>query len=180
MTTSGVKARVRRELMEYGLNVVYLTLVFGSFTIYRRLLLAGHDIVYTQYGVALIQALVLGKVIMIGSMLRIARGLETRPLIYPTLYKSAVFCVFVVVFKIVEHGIRGLLSGEGFLDGVAEIQRKGRHEVLANVIVVFVALIPFFAVKELGRVLGKEKIAGLFFRARPRANDPISGSRPRA
>jgi hypothetical protein len=29
-----------------------------------------------------------------------------------------------------------------------------------------VALIPFFAVKELGRVLGEEKIRALFFRRR--------------
>jgi hypothetical protein len=30
---------------------------------------------------------------------------------------------------------------------------------------VFLALLPFFAVKELGRVLGRERIAALFFRS---------------
>jgi hypothetical protein len=36
--------------------------------------------------------------------------------------------------------------------------------VLANSLVVLAALIPFFALKELGRVLGRERIAALFFR----------------
>jgi hypothetical protein len=55
-----------------------------------------------------VQALVLGKVIMIGRVFRFGRGLEDKPLIYPTLYKTVVFAVFVAVFKIVEHGIKGI------------------------------------------------------------------------
>ena len=39
----------------------------------------------------------------------------------------------------------------------------------AGVMVVFVALIPFFAVKELGRVMGRERIGRLFFRHRSEA-----------
>jgi hypothetical protein len=43
---------------------------------------------------------------------------------------------------------------------------KGYHEVLAGSMVVFVAFIPFFAFRELGRVLGEGKIRTLFFRKR--------------
>lgn len=45
-----------------------------------------------------------------------------------------------------------------------ELSHKGADELLANSLVVFVALVPFFAVKELGRVLGEQKISDLFFR----------------
>jgi hypothetical protein len=74
------KERVRHELIEYAINVVYLALVFAAFTVYRRLVLAAHDITYTNYGVALIEALILGKVIMIGGVFRLGRGLEAKPL----------------------------------------------------------------------------------------------------
>ena len=164
MTARDLRVKVRHELIEYGLNVVSLAIVFAAFTVYRRLLLAAHDISYTNYGVALLEALILGKVIMIGGVLRLGRGLETKPLIYPTLYKTAVFCVLVVVVKVIEHGIKGVVAGEGFVEGIAEMRRKGFHEVLANGLVVFVALFPFFAVKELGRVLGRQAIGDLFFR----------------
>jgi hypothetical protein len=59
------------------------------------------------------------------------------------------------------------LHGDGLAAALAEfVGQKGIDEVLANSLVVLVALIPFFAVKELGRVLGRERVAGLFFRSR--------------
>jgi hypothetical protein len=56
---------------------------------------------------ALIEGLVLGKVIMIGKVVRLARGLESKPLIYPALYRTLGFTVFVDVFKIIEYELRG-------------------------------------------------------------------------
>jgi hypothetical protein len=101
---------------------------------------------------------------MIGGFLRLGRRLESKPLIIPTLYKSVVFCVFVAIFKVIEHGIRGAFTGEGFQKGVAEFWQKDLSELGANVVVVFVALLPFFAVKELERTLGRETLGNLFFR----------------
>jgi hypothetical protein len=162
----GLKEKARHELIEYAFNVIYLTIVFATFTVYRRLMLAAHDISYTNYGFALIEALILGKVIMIGGMLRLGRGLEDKPLIYPTLYKTAVFTIFCFVFTLAEHAVKGLVSGHGVAAGLAEFAAQGFDVILANSMVVFVALIPFFAMKELGRVMGREKIGRLFFRQR--------------
>ncbi len=162
----GLKEKVRHELIEYAFNVIYLTIVFAAFTIYRRLLLSAHDITYTNYGFALIEALILGKVIMIGGVFRLGRGLEDRPLIYPTLYKTLVFTIFCAVFTLAEHAIKGLVSGKGVAAAFAEFTAQGNEVILANSMVVFVALIPFFAMKELGRVMGREKIGALFFRKR--------------
>jgi hypothetical protein len=157
------KTRILHEVSEYWMNVCYLTLVFASFTQYRRLILAVHDITYTNYWVAVIEALILAKVIMIGSVFRLGRGLERKPLIYPTLYKTVVFTLFCGLFALGEHAIKGLWQGEGVMGGLAELFGKGTHELLANSLVVFVAFIPYFGVKELGRVLGEDKIRALFF-----------------
>lgn len=161
-----LKKKIVNEIVEYLLNVCYLAIVFAAFTEYRRLLLDAHDIIYTNYGVAVIEALILGKVIMIGEMIRLGRGLEQKPLIYPTLYKTLVFIVFIGVFKVIEHMIKGLWEGGGVTVGLIELSEKWSQDLLANSLVVFVAFVPFFAVKELGRVLGKDKIGALFFRHR--------------
>jgi hypothetical protein len=167
MKTQELKDKARHELIEYGINVVYLTLVFAAFTVYRRILLAEQGVSYENYGFAVIEALVLGKVIMLGDLARLGRGLEAKPLIYPTLYKTLVFSVLVAVFKVIEHGIKGLWQGVGFAGGLMELSEKWSDELLANGLVLLVALIPFFAIKELGRVLGKDKVSSLFFRSRP-------------
>ena len=161
-----LKEKVVHEVVEYWINVCYLTLVFAAFTQYRRFLLASYDITYTNYGFAVIEALILAKVIMIGEVARLGRGLERKPLIYPTIYKTVVFTLFVGIVKIIEEVIKGLWKGKGLTGGLVDFFETGPYELLANSLIMFVAFIPFFGVKELGRVLGQERIGGLFFRRR--------------
>jgi len=158
-----LKEKVVHEFVEYWINVCYLALVFAAFTQYRRFLLAAHDITYTNYGFAVIEALILAKVIMIGEVARLGRGLERKPLIYPTLYKTVVFSVFVGIFTLIEHAIKGLWQGKGLTGGLVEYFGRGSHELLAGALVTFVVFIPFFAFKELQRVYGKDELRALFF-----------------
>ena len=57
MKTEKLKEVAKHELIEYGMNVAYLAVVFAAFTWYRRLILAAYDIEYTNYWFALIEAL---------------------------------------------------------------------------------------------------------------------------
>ena len=172
-TKGTLKEKILHEFVEYWINVCYLTLVFAAFTQYRRFILAAHDITYTEYGFAVIKALVLAKVIMIGAVFRLGRGLEDKPLIYPTLYKTIVFTLFLALFTVLEHVIMGIWHGAGFTGGLVEFLEKGPYELVANSLILFVAFMPFFGVKELGRVFGQDKIRALFFRRR---TDKVSDS----
>ena len=165
-TKGKLKEKLIHEFIDYWINVIYLTLAFAAFVQYRRIILAANDIVYENYGVAVIKALILAKVIMIGDVFHLGRGLEDKPLIYPALYKTALFTLFLGIFTLGEHTVKGLWQGHGFMGGITEFFEKGPHEFIANSLVVFVAFIPFFGVKELGRVLGQDKIQALFFRSR--------------
>ena len=163
MRSEELKQKAKHELIEYAVNVVYLAIVFAAFTIYRRLILASYDITYTNYWVAVIEALILGKVIMIGGIFRLGRSLEDQPLIYSSLYKTAVFCVFCAVFTVAEHTVVGLWKGGGPAAGLHEMSEMGGHELMANTLMLFVSLFPFFAFKELGRVFGRDRLKEIFF-----------------
>jgi hypothetical protein len=119
----------------------------------------------------LIEALILGKVIMIGKVFGLGRGLERWPLIFPTLYKTVVFTIFIAVFKFIEHAIVALWNHGTLTGGLVEFSESGLLEVLANSLMIFTGFIPFFAVKELAHVMGGEKIAALFFRSRATHGD---------
>jgi hypothetical protein len=171
----GWKQRLRQEMVTYWITVLYLALYFGVFFSYRRLLLAQYQISYENYGVALIEALVLAKVIMIGDFLSLGRGLENKPLIYPTLFRSVVFTIWVAIFKLLEHTVKGLFRGEGWAGGFNYLVGRGEYEYFASCLVVFFTFIPFFAFKEMIRVTGKGKIRQLFFHHRPPADYDIGG-----
>jgi len=172
---AGWKSKVIHEMVEYYIIFMYLAVFFGLFTWYRRLILAEHQIIYLHYGVSVIKALVLAKVIMVGRALRLGRRwLRDPPLIVPTVYKAIVFTIFVGIFGVVESTISGLLHGKGIAGGFDEFLSAGRLELLARSMVTFVAFIPFFAFEELGLVLGEGKLGKLFFRRRSAAESDLS------
>jgi hypothetical protein len=169
------KQRIAHELLQYWINVVYLGIFFGAFTWYRRLILAEYGITYLNYGTAIIEALILAKVILIGEALGLGRGDEDKPLIYPTLRKAVVFSVFVGIFAIIEHIVGGVLHGKGVAGGLALLWHEGKDELLARCLVTFCAFIPFFAFRELEMTLGVGKFRRLFFRRRVAAQSGAHG-----
>ena len=171
MKTEELKERAKHELIEYAVNVVYLAIVFAAFTWYRRLILASYDITYTNYWVALIQALVLGKVVMIGGIFRLGRSLEDKPLIFSTFYKTVVFCLLCAAFTVAEHTVVGLWKGGGPAAGLHELAEKGHHEILAGTLMLFVSLFPYFAFRELGRAFGHDRLREIFLLSRPDLSD---------
>ena len=115
---------------------------------------------------ALIEAIILGKVIMIGGIFRLGRGLEDKPLIFSTLYKTVVFCLFCAAFTVAEHTVVGLWKGGGPAAGLHELAEKGGHEVLASTLMLFVSLFPFFAFREWG-ASSEAGLEEIFFSGRP-------------
>jgi hypothetical protein len=174
---AGWKPRIRHELVEYFTNFVFLAFIFGAFTWYRRLTLAEYHIGYAHYGIALIEALVLAKIIMIGDILSLGRRLEDRPLVFPTLYKAFTFSLWVAAFGAFEHIMEGLLRGEGLTGGIQKLMSQGKYEISAKAMLMFFAFIPFFAFREIERVLGEGTMWMLFFRKRSSADSGPPGAR---
>jgi hypothetical protein len=135
------------------------------FAWYRRLVLAEYQITYLNYGISLIEALVLAKVILLGDLLHLGRRFQEKPLIIPTLYKTAVFSIFVLAFALLEHICEGFLHGRSIAAEIHLVMSQGKDELLARCLVMFSAFVPFFAFQEIGRALGEGRVFSLFFKA---------------
>jgi hypothetical protein len=164
---SGLKEKLVHELKEMLAIFLYLALFFCAFTTYRMLVMKEMGLSYFHYGFALIKALVLAKVILLGEYVRFAKVFDDRPLIIPTLYKVILFSLFALAFDVVEHVIDGLIHGKGPLSAIQEMMSAGRAELLARTLVMLFAFVPFFAFGETSRVLGEGKLRELFLHKRP-------------
>jgi hypothetical protein len=154
------------EMFEYFFNFAFLAVFLVAFAWYRRLILAAYHIQYSGYWAPLIEAAILAKVIMVGDILHLGRNLRNKPLAVITVYRTVVFTVFVVLFSFLEHIIGAMIHGKTAADGIAQIANKGIYEVLAWFVLILAAFLPFFAVKEIERVFGVEKVRGMFFHGR--------------
>lgn len=161
-----LKQKLIHEMNELLAIFLYLALFFCAFTTYRMLVMKEMGLNYFHYGFALIKALVLAKVILLGKYVRLVKVFDNRPLIIPTFYKVILFSLFALAFEILEHAIGGVLHGKGMTEGFQEIISTGRDELLSRTLVVLSAFVPFFAFGEVGRVLGEGKLGELFLHKR--------------
>jgi hypothetical protein len=112
----------------------------------------------------LIKALVIAKVIMIGAFLRISRKYEHRALIIPTFYKAVLFTIWVMVFDLIEVLIGGLIHNPVLAEVLSELNNRVSPVWFGAAVVIFVSFLPFFAMKEVSRVMGSKKFRGMFFK----------------
>jgi len=156
------KQRFFKEFTEYWMNVLYMALVFSAIIFYRRLVLAHYEIYLDDYFSGVLKALVIAKVVMVGAFLRISRKFEHKPLIFPVLYKAVLFTLWVMLFDIVEIYIKAFINSPSLIEAFQELKNHLNNLWLGGALLIFFSFIPFFAFKELVRVLGGEKVRELF------------------
>ena len=164
-----LKQRIIHELGEFLRIFLFLAPLFSAFATYRMAILEEFGGKYFAYGAALVNALLLSKIILLGEYLKLGKRYECKPALYSTLYKSFVFTVLVVVFRVLEGAVKGLLHGEGIAGAFAELRGLGIGEMLARSLVMFCAFLPFFALRETARAVGERRLEDLFLRSRASA-----------
>ena len=130
------------------------------------LLAEEHINVVAHQWFAVINALALGKVLLIAKALHLGDWAEKWPLIYPTLLKSGLFTIVLACFKILEDAGLGMYRGKSFQQSIADLGDGTLNGILCVSLILFVTLIPFFIMTELEGVLGEGKLMQLFFRPR--------------
>ncbi len=166
-----LKQRFREEMERYAITFVFLAAFFVALTTYRRLLLAEYHLGTFDYGFALVKALILAKLILIGDALHLGRRYERAPLALTTLYKTLVFSLFIAGFSAVERLTSALVHHRP-IGSEFDFRGAAGDELLGRIVLETVAFIPFFAFRELGRVLGEKRLLDLFFRGRVEAPPP--------
>jgi hypothetical protein len=161
-----LKENAYHEFKDFLVIALYLWLVFGLFVLYKSVILAENHINFAPHGIALIKALIFAKFILIARALHLGVLADDAPLIYPTLVKSALFALMLAACKILEDAAVGFYHGKPFSESIADLGGGTLKGILTLTVLLFVVLTPFFGFGELQRVLGKGKLAQLFFRAR--------------
>jgi hypothetical protein len=163
-----LKQKAYQGLKEYLAISLYLWLVFGLFVLYRSVLLSEQHFSLLAHGVALFNALALGKVMLVAQELHFADQLKDKPLIYSILFKSAAFALVLGFFKVLEEVGIGWYHGKSFSESIAELAGGRLEGILVFVLILAVLLIPFFGFAELRRIFGDYELRKLLFSSRHR------------
>lgn len=163
MDASKAKARVANEIKSYIVVSIFLFAFALSFATYRMYLAGNFENAIFTYVSALVSALVLAKVILIGEAFRLGRLFEDKPLIVPTIHKAAMFTLFWLAFHAIEECVRGLFKGEDLRTAIYSVATaETAEETFFRGLIFFFAFIPFFALRETKRVMNIDDFR-LFF-----------------
>jgi hypothetical protein len=157
---SSLKEKAAHEFKEIAVVFLYLAFFFCALATYSTLLLGKFHISYFAYGTALINALVITKVILIGEAIHVGNKYEHKPLFYSAVYKALLFSLLVLAFHFLEEIIKRLVHGKDIAGAFHDIRLD---ELLARSVVVFCTFIPLFGFREMRRVLGDDKFRTLLF-----------------
>jgi hypothetical protein len=172
-----LKRRVFDEVIKFLTIAFYLWVMFGVFALHESVVSAKDHINYHFYGFALVNALILGKVMLVAEDLHFADWFKDRPLIYPILCKAVSFSILFLVFDVVEEVLVGVFKGNTIGQSIPSIGGGSLSGVFFVGIILSVALIPFFAFREFGRVIGERELHSLIFTGGPKATAFQSGMR---
>ena len=143
---------------------LYLYVVFALFSLHEYIVLKQHQIPFTHLGFALVNALVLAKVMLVAQDMHLGRFLEERPLVYAVAGKSVLFALVMIATRVAEGVLAGVWHGLPLPDAFHHFVRVGLLGLVAFSVILSVTLVPFFAVRELARIPGGRQIYALMTR----------------
>ena len=170
-----LKAKAAEEARRFVVLFLYLWVLFGVFVLNQSIVLREHGIGITAQGFAVVNALVLAKVMLLFEHFDPGRWLRRRPLIYPILYEAMLLTILFLLFHILEKVIEGFFRGETIAASLPSIGGGGLAGLLSAAVIMFIALVPFFGFRNLSLILGPDRMWSLIFSS---SSDP-TGTAPR-
>jgi hypothetical protein len=102
----------------------------------------------------------------VGHALHMGERYKNRALIWPTLYRSFVFLMLLLVLSAMEEIITGIIHRQTLTESISNFGGGTLDQLLATSIVVLLILIPFFAFRTLGEIVGEDNLVRVFFHGR--------------
>jgi hypothetical protein len=167
------KQKIFSEFREVLGMFLYLWVLFALFTYHKAVVLAQYNIAFKPFGIAFINAFILAKVMLVAEKMNLAQKLRGKPLAYPILTKSILLSMIFIVFNIIEAVLKGLWKGKNLGESFPKFGGGSLTEFIVVAAILAVALIPFFAFRELSRAVGKGVLASLLIKgSAKRAESP--------
>jgi hypothetical protein len=162
--SKSLKSKIIHEFQEMLLISAFFGLFFFAFATYKMYLLHQFRSAQFVYVTAVINTLVLAKVILLGDFVRVSKRMDHRPLIISAIYKAAFFAVLVAAFHWVEEFVKEAIRSRNFADTLHETLQATSWPLLGLLVICFCLFIPFFSLREVRRIMGEEEFSELFLR----------------
>jgi hypothetical protein len=160
---ASIRERATTELMEFVVIALYLYICFSALAYLKAAILQAQGIPFAPFAFAAVKALICAKFVLVGRALHLGERFKALPLIWPTLHRSLVFLLLLLILNALEEVVVGLLHHRNVTDSLVELGGGTLDQLIATSVVVLLILIPFFAFRSLGEIVGERNLVRVFF-----------------
>ena len=161
-----ISKKVTDELVEFTVIAAYLWVCFTAIFFFKATILKDQGIHFAPFGFAAVKALICAKFVLIGRAFRVGERFNNMPLIWPTLDRSLVFFLLLLILNALEEIVVGLMHGRKTADSLSAMGGGSVDQLVATSIVGLLILIPFFAFRVLGEAVGERNLVRVFLQPR--------------
>lgn len=155
-----IPARLLEEIRQFLVLFLYLWVLFGVFTLHERIILHQRHLDVVWDGFAFVNALVLGKVMLVAEDINFGRWLPRRPLLLPIVLDALILAALFILFHFVEAAIVSYFKGPS-AEAHGPLGGGGIGGLLSVAAILFISLIPFFAFSHVSRELGPGRLKAM-------------------
>jgi hypothetical protein len=153
-----------REGKELLLLTAYFYVAFVVIIFYKAAVLHSYGIRYVVFGFAIAKAVLIAKFLLIGRKVRIGEVRSDRPLIKPIATKLAGFMAILLLLSAVEQVTTTLIHHRPLGSLLQGLRGAQSGEILAEVFILFLVLVPLVAFTVFGEALGGGTLQDLLFK----------------
>jgi len=173
-----IKARAADELRELITLSVYWVFFLCAFALYRALITSevlDRTVYFFRFGWSVVTGVAIAHMISIGDRLKLGEKQNYPRAIPATIEQVAIYTPFVVALLVLERVVEGFLHGKSARETLAMLAALGWKEVAARTLVIIVAMVPFFALREIARQTGYNRAKDILLGRRkvPAEREPV-------
>jgi hypothetical protein len=155
---------VKNAFFEILPPTIFFLIAFLLILFTKRMILSEYGISWTGFGAAVVGAMLVGKVVLMVDKLPFVNKFPDRPLVYNTLWKSLIYFLAALLVRYLMHVVPLLTKHESFMEANRHLASEvvWPHFWLLQMWLAVLFLI-FCAMRELIRVIGRDKVIQMFF-----------------
>jgi hypothetical protein len=166
---------LKHEIVAVALLMFYFGCWLGVLVLLKYLVLAEYQIVFHDFSVALIGALVLAKVVLVLEYIPLGAWVRARPAWVDVMLRTTLYSLGVLVVLLLEKAFEGRHDHDGFgASLIALFQHVDVKHVWLNTICLSAALLSYNMLSVIRKHLGKAAMLNMFMTPLPEDDETRS------
>src|SRR6266446_4401683 len=164
---SRLLAFVVKQLREVLPPTLFFAVGFNLIVLTTQLILADYLVHFANFMLVTMSALIVGKAVLVANALPFFRRFDTAPIVQPILFKTIIYCVVVLLVRILEQVVKFFLAGGAF-SGIPDYiaNHFSWNRFIAIQIWILILFLIYTMAAELNSLFGSGELVKILFTRR--------------